>query len=155
VRGASALQQLVDTIPQQKIRILVVWEPILWTDVKAPSGATLARVSDPRAAQFWDPDHAVADALREALSAADGPGIDRGRLSDEVLWDDIAIYAPGERWTDRMPAPRSFVGPVYDVIPEVREALEGVGAGTRKGEHDASGTSHARGILEGHVCGLS
>ncbi len=155
MRGASAFQELVDTIPQQKIRILIVWEPILWTDVKAPSGSTLARVSDPRAVQFWDPDHVLADALREALATADGPRIDRGRLSDEVLWDDVAIYVPGDRWTDRMPAPRSFAGPVYDVIPEVREALEEVGADSRTGEHDTSVTSQARSFRGGHVCGLS
>lgn len=45
------------------MRVLVVWEPILATDWRAPSKAVLARIPDRRARQFWDPNHLVAEQL--------------------------------------------------------------------------------------------
>ena len=41
----------------KRVRVLVIWEPILATDWKAPSHSTLARIPDRRARQFWDPKH--------------------------------------------------------------------------------------------------
>ena len=124
MRGASAVQELLDKIPGTQLRVLVVWEPILWTDLKKPSGSILARLSDLGVVQFWDRNHVVAEALRAGLPQEGTSGIDSDRLSDEILWDDVAVYPPGPRWTDQPPQPNYFGGPVYDVIPNVTEALD-------------------------------
>ena len=101
-----------------------MWEPILWTDLKKPSGSILARLSDLRVVQFWDHDHLVAQALREALATAGGKGTDCDRSSAQILWDDVAVYLPGPRWVERQPLTDYFDGPVYLVIPKVKEVLE-------------------------------
>jgi hypothetical protein len=35
----------------------------------------------------------------------------------------MGIYAPGEKWTDRMPVAMFFNGPVVDVIDGLEKAL--------------------------------
>jgi hypothetical protein len=104
--------------------VLVVWEPILWTDLKKPSGSILARLSDLRVVQFWDHDHLVAQTLRESLPSGEGTAINPAPLSDSILWDVVGIYPPGKRWTDKLPTASFFDGPVNDVISRVKEVLE-------------------------------
>lgn len=62
---SQVAQQLLNRYPQRRVRVLVVWEPILATDWRSPSGSTLARISDLRVRQFWDPKHVVATTLSE------------------------------------------------------------------------------------------
>jgi len=59
LQGASAFEKLLAEERGQNIRVFVVWEPVLWTDFGAPSTATLKRISDPRASQYWDKGHIV------------------------------------------------------------------------------------------------
>lgn len=101
MRGASAVQELLDSIPNTELRALVVWEPILWTDLKKPSGSILGRLSDRRVIQFWDHDHLMAQALREILTKEQEKDINPDPLSDPILWDVVGIYPPGKTWTDK------------------------------------------------------
>ena len=36
------------------MRVFVIWEPVLSSDLFAPSTSSLKRVSDPRVSQYWD-----------------------------------------------------------------------------------------------------
>jgi len=45
--------------------VLVVWEPILPTDWRPPSGSTLGRIPDGRVRQFWDAKHIVSAELKD------------------------------------------------------------------------------------------
>lgn len=101
-----------------------MWEPILWTDLKKPSGSILARLPDLRVVQFWDRDHLVAQTLRESLPKEEEPDINPDPLSDAILWDVVGIYPPGKRWTDKLPTPSFFDGPVNDVLTRMKEVLE-------------------------------
>jgi hypothetical protein len=92
------------------VRAFVVWEPVLPTDWGAPSTATLKRISDPRAAQFWDAKRLISHSMGE-----------HNRRS--VVWDYIAVYPRGERWTDRPPEPIYSGGPVVRVQEPARAAL--------------------------------
>jgi hypothetical protein len=92
------------------VRVLVVWEPVLATDWSAPSTAALRRVADMRAAQFWDKDRLISQAMGEH---------DR----ESVVWDRILIYPPGAVWTDLPPAPVYSGGPVVRVTDAARAAL--------------------------------
>jgi hypothetical protein len=101
-----------------KVRVFVVWEPILVTDWGAPSGSTLARISDARARQFWDPNHEVSVALEKMareITPAPRPNSGRG-----FYWDMAIVFAPQARW-ENDPPPLFWRGPVYQIIP----ALEG------------------------------
>ena len=102
----------------------MVWEPILWTDLKKPSKSILARLSGPRVVQFWDPDHSVARELKQALSSDETEGINRDQLTAEILWDDVVVYQAGQRWTEQKPSAAYFDGPVYKVISRLREILD-------------------------------
>ncbi|HKW76274.1 MAG TPA: hypothetical protein VJN64_12170 [Terriglobales bacterium] len=98
------------------MRAFVVWEPVLATDLAAPSTSALARVPDVRASQYWD--------RRRALSHRMG---EHNRAT--VVWDYIAVYAPGAVWQDAPPKPVYSSGPVRDVIGGARDAIQRLTAG--------------------------
>jgi len=111
LQGASATGQLLREINSQDVRVFVIWEPVLPTDFAAPSTAALARIPDPRAAQYWD--------RRRALSHLLG---EHNRSS--VVWDYIAVYAPGKLWQDASPKPIYSDGPVRDVIGGAKGSIQ-------------------------------
>jgi hypothetical protein len=92
------------------VRALVVWEPVLFTDWFAPSTMTLSRISDPRAAQFWDKGRLVSHSMGEH---------DRGT----IVWDYIAVYSAGILWEDRPPEASYHDGPVVQVTEAAQAAI--------------------------------
>jgi len=107
------------------VRVFVVWEPVLATDFGAPSTASLARVSDKRAVQYWDRNRALSHLMGE-----------RDRAS--VVWDYIAVFPPGAVWQEDAP-PRSVFSdhPVRKVIGRAKDAIERLtasGGSSRGGE---------------------
>jgi hypothetical protein len=125
LQGASATGQLLREINSQDVRVFVIWEPVLPTDFVAPSTAALARIPDTRAAQYWDRQRTLSHLLGE-------------RNRSTVVWDHIAVYAPGTLWEDTLPKPLYSDNPVLDVISGAKESirrLQGSGATpTRGGE---------------------
>ena len=89
----------------------MVWEPVLATDFFAPSTATLKRISDPRASQYWDKGRLVSHLFGET---------DRG----SIVWDHVAIYDPGKLWERSLPEPAYSDGPVVDVVSDARASLQ-------------------------------
>lgn len=86
---------------------------MLPTDFGAPSTATLRRLSDLRASQYWDKEHVVSRLLGE-----------RDRKS--VVWDYVAVYQPGKLW-DKGPPEAVYSGrPVVRAIGGTTEAIEKV-----------------------------
>jgi hypothetical protein len=112
LQGASAIQKLLDEQHDPRMRVFVIWEPILPTDLAAPSTMTLKRVSDTRASQYWDKERLVSKLLGE-------------RDSESVVWDYVAVYQPGKLW-DQAP-PES----VYSNVPVIR-AIDGAREVIRK-----------------------
>ena len=95
----------------QDVRVFVIWEPVLPTDFAAPSTAALARIPDVRAAQYWDKKRALSHLLGE-------------RNRSTVVWDYIAVYAPGTLWQDAPPKPIYSDNPVRDVISGAKESIQ-------------------------------
>jgi hypothetical protein len=91
-------------------RIFVVWEPVLLSDWSSPSTATLGRIPDAQAAQFWDKKRLISHSMGEH---------DR----HSIVWDYIAVYPRGAVWEARPPEPLYSGGPVVRVIDEARSAL--------------------------------
>src|SRR5262245_19441670 len=115
LRGASAVDDILRATPQRG-RVFIVWEPVLASDLVPPTTGTLARVSDPRAAQYWDPDRAVSQLLI-AVGRANPDWVrpeDRERLADDdfIIWDTVVTFPPGSRWESAPPAPASYGAPV-------------------------------------------
>lgn len=109
------------------ISVVVVWEPILPTDWRKPSSATLARISDRRVAQFWDPHHLASQEIKRSLAANNVPL--QGHASGGNLWDLAALYSAGQPLRNALPAPAFINGPIVEVAPELRTQLERLASG--------------------------
>ncbi len=103
--------------------MLVVWEPILATDWRAPSGATLARIPDRRARQFWDPKHLVTEELTRIAKQKSGQPEPDCCVTKGFHWDEVVLYAPLARWTDG-PTPVYWNGPVFRIAPALEKAFK-------------------------------
>ena len=111
MQGASATGQLLREINSQNVRFFVIWEPVLPTDLVAPSTAALARIPDVRAAQYWDRKRELSHLLGE-------------HNRPTVVWDYIAVYGPGTLWQDAPPKPVYSDSPVRDVISGAKESIQ-------------------------------
>jgi hypothetical protein len=111
LQGASALERLLREQHHPRLRVFVIWEPVLPTDFGAPSTATLQRISDLRASQYWDKGHLVSHLLGE-----------RDRRS--VVWDYVAVYPPGKLWDKAPPQPEAFGVPVVLAIDDTRDEIQ-------------------------------
>lgn len=111
MRGASALESLLETQTDSHLRVFVIWEPVLATDLTAPSTIALRRIHDPRVKQYWDSNRALSHAMGEHDRAS-------------VVWDYIAVYKPEQIWTDAPPQPDFTGRPVVRFIDGTRKALE-------------------------------
>jgi hypothetical protein len=101
---------MLDQFAGKPVRVFVVWEPVLPTDWTSPSTATLRRIADPRAAQFWDKGRLISRSMGE-----------RDRRG--VVWDFIAIYGQGAVWNDHPPQAIYQGDPVVRVIGPARATL--------------------------------
>jgi hypothetical protein len=117
LQGASAFQTLLDEQREGKIRVFVIWEPILPTDLAVPSTMTLKRIADPRASQYWDKEHLVSKSIGE---------------KDGVVWDYVAVYPQGKLWDKGPPEPTYSKAPVIHAIEGTREAIQNLLPGSAK-----------------------
>lgn len=104
------MEHILEQLSGRRIRIFVVWEPVLTTDWGRPTASTLKRISDVRASQFWD----------QGLLISHSIGAHNRR---NVVWDYIAVYAPEEIWDERPPKPLYEGGPVVRALEPARVAL--------------------------------
>ena len=107
----------MDEDRQGKIRVFVIWEPVLPTDLAAPSTMTLRRIFDTRASQYWDKEHLVSKSIGE---------------SDGVVWDYVAVYPRGKLWDQSPPEPTFSNAPVIHAVDDTREAVKKLLAETAK-----------------------
>ena len=89
--------------------MFVIWEPVLPTDLPAPSTMTLKRIADTRASQYWDKEHLASKSIGE---------------TDGVVWDYVAVYPPGKLWEKGPPEPAYSLDPVVRAIDGTREAIQ-------------------------------
>jgi hypothetical protein len=95
-----------------RIRVFTVWEKVLRSDGEPPLAQTLARVSTPRAIQFWDPERAVS---KQAYGEKD---------EDSIVWDCVYLYPPFTPWTGaRAPGHNFTARPVVDKMDRFEQAL--------------------------------
>lgn len=121
LRGASAVERVLEQQSGSPVRVFTVWQPVLVTDFAPPVTAVLGRMSDRRTLQYWDPGSLIAKRMG-ADARAPQPEPDCCDRSG-VLWDLVAVYPKGAMWTDRMPPAVVFNGPVVDVVDAVSTAL--------------------------------
>ena len=123
MRGASALQDVLNQYSSTDVIVIAVWEPILPTDRARPSTAILSRLSDSRAQQFWDPEHFVAGNL--AMTIAKDRDFPRPGccMNEGFYWDLAAVFPKGVEWNDSLPLATFIDGPVVNVRDALRKAI--------------------------------
>ena len=95
-QGGSVIQkQVLDKIKDPKIRVLVVWVPMLAFDTQPPDKETLAIVSDGRAKHFWDEKRVTPGLVAATLGLPDG----------KLAWDVYMVFRPGVRFDRTAPKP--------------------------------------------------
>jgi hypothetical protein len=103
----------------KKLRVFVVWEPILPTDWQAPTSVVLGRVTDVRASQYWDKDHLVAKLIRQHV-----PGNEPDCCAkDGILWDVVVLYPKGAPLSTR---PSFIAGPVVNAAANAKTRVAGM-----------------------------
>ncbi len=125
MRGGSALDQALATIPDVKARVFVVWLPVLLTD-RVPWRPTRRPMTDPRVVQFWDPSRDVSERYL-ALARAHPEWLEdweREALAgpDALVWDVVMVWPPGAQWDD-LPAPSWRASPVVDGADQIGPAI--------------------------------
>ncbi len=110
-----------------RLRVLVVWEPMLFTDWRAPGSTTLARIRDKRVSQFWDPKHVVAQELNRVVKEKPGQPEPACCFDKGLYWDDAIVYEPLAKWREG-PKPAFMNGPVWKITHGLENALQDPGA---------------------------
>ena len=93
------------------MRVFVIWEPVLPSDLFAPSTSTLGRIYDARVSQYWDKPRVVSRSMGETDH-------------NSIVWDIVAVYPSGKLWEQAPPEASYSAGPVVDVIDETRAAIK-------------------------------
>ena len=129
LRGASAVQQVLDGNRGEKITVFTIWEPILPSDWRGPDKLAVGRLQDSRAKHYWDKEHLVARQLaRDARAPQPEPECcDR----KGVLWDLAAVYPAGVTWGEKMPAAVLFDGTVVDKQDNIEQVVRRLVTGSR------------------------
>ena len=123
MRGGSALDRLLAAFPDAKLRIQVVWEPVLRTNIAAPTSRVLALIDDPRVTQYWDPARIVsADIVRAVNADPVRYGFHEPLPPGFIAWDVVAVFGRSELWERDLPPPAYYGGPVVDAIDDARKS---------------------------------
>jgi hypothetical protein len=115
------MQKLLEQHPSAVVRVFAVWEPVRFVDWQRPTTAALARLSDPRVAQFWDHDHILANQIENDAAASQGrPNCCEAK---SILFDLVAVYPAAAKWGDHLPPPVIFDGPIMNVVPKIQPII--------------------------------
>jgi hypothetical protein len=109
---------LLEAQTDPHLRVFVIWEPVLASDLNAPSTITLRCIHDPRVKQYWDANRVLSHAMGEH----DRPS---------VVWDYIAVYKPEQIWTETPPQPEFTGRPAVRFIEGARQALQTLYSGRK------------------------
>jgi hypothetical protein len=105
--SARVVQKYVlDTIPDdRRLRVYVVWGPMLGDEKETDAKEATARLPDPRVTHFWTPTNVLAEAM-------DGPlGIEGAKA-----WDTYQLFGPGAHWGETPPVP-AYLMHVHKPLP--------------------------------------
>jgi hypothetical protein len=72
----------------------------------------LARLSDPRAAQYWDKDHLFAEQLGRKIEADATQPKPKCCTRKGIQWDEVAVYGQDAHWDSQLPRAVYLNGPV-------------------------------------------
>lgn len=116
---------MLEQFPGAPLRVHVVWEPVLKTDIAPPTNWVLGLLDDRRVIQYWDPDLVVStDIVRSANENPSRYGLEQPFPAGFVAWDVIAVFGKPARWDKDLPPPIYDDGPVVQAIDGARKAID-------------------------------
>lgn len=124
MRGASAAERVFQETASPNVGVFVVWEPILTGNWRQPTTRTLARISDSRVAQFWDPDHLIAEELRRAGESNERLSKPSCCVNRGHFWDMAAIFPLEARANGTILPPVFLNGTVVSQESAIRTKLK-------------------------------
>ncbi len=124
MRGASALGQLLKDHPQSDVRVIVIWLPVIFSDIHPPTDRVRQPLRDPRVIEFWDPElWASPRMLQRAVLMAKERGEEPDFDPNGTAWDLIGHFPAGVAWEDPFPKPSWWGAPVVDSLEPVEKKL--------------------------------
>jgi len=110
------------------VRVLVIWLPVILTDLGPPKDKVRRPLHDARVIEFWDPHLWASPRMMErAATMLRARGEEPWFGPDDIAWDVIGLFPAGVVWEDPFPAPTWYEGPVVDVVEQVDQFLSGAG----------------------------
>ena len=122
--GIETFGKAIAEHPNADVRVIVVWLPVLASDIGPPGDSVRRLLRDPRVVEFWDPDHRVSArmidrAMRLARSKGEQPDFDE----DTLAWDVAMFFPANASWEEPFPTPAWSDAPVEQAVPRVRRSL--------------------------------
>ena len=101
-------QEVLEQLPNERLAIFSVWEPILRTDDAASARKATTLFQDPRVENFWVETQDVGELFQSAID-----------LETEPAWDVYLVYPRGTMWTDEAPPrPEYFMHQLGGRLPD-------------------------------------
>lgn len=88
-------RHVLDRIDDPRLRVYVVWGPMLERETEAEARGATVYLPDGRATHFWTPLQTLAEMLTPAAGLPPG----------ERAWDTFQLFAPGVTWEETPPVP--------------------------------------------------
>ncbi len=93
--GASEVRQLLSAHPKSKIKVLVLWSPLLEPDSNTAAKQASAYLPDPRAEHFWDLWSYGVNLYTKQFAYPE----------NDKAWDIFVVYKPHLLWRNTPPEP--------------------------------------------------
>ena len=124
LHGADLIQKAFADSASTPLRVLVLWMHITHSDRQPPNSLVLARVSDPRTIQWWDPHRLLSKVMQRDYPADTLIAMqDTTGTPPPVIWNLVAMWRPGVTWTDHLPLPDFSGHPIDENVGAFRRRL--------------------------------
>ena len=84
----------------------------------------LARLSDPRVAQYWDKNHLFAEQLSQKTNADAAHPQPKCCNRNGIQWDEVAVYPQDAEWNGQLPRAVFLNGPVIRSLDFSKSAAD-------------------------------
>jgi hypothetical protein len=88
--------KILDVVKNEKLKVYVVWTPVLSEDTGQAAAKAVQFVSDERAVHYWDGDKSLGFLMGKTVT------LPRGRT---LAWDVYFAFDAEARWGDAPPSP--------------------------------------------------
>ena len=93
-------KNILETLNTDKIKVYVVWIPVLREDERAEAIDAMKLIEDDRVQHFWDEDKSVGLSFGKVVT------LPRGR---RLAWDVYFAFGPKEEWKEHPPSPQDWM----------------------------------------------